>query len=272
VKHYLLDFSATLGAYEWPVAPHRVGHEYMFDGDATGKRFISLGFWKRPWETQKIEYPNEVGYFSAELFEPEKWKPSFPNLAFEQMDDSDAYWGAKIVTAFTNDTIRRIAAEGKYVRDEATRYVYETLIRRRDAIGKYWLNRITPLEEPQLQIAGDGYRLRFRDLAYERGHNDLAARTYRFWIETLDGDRVSDYRMASAPALDIIGLTQLVAKYPGGPPDKYGRTPMLRILVQSNQRGGEWALPSEVFIGRSQGNLNLQVLGWSHAPKKVSRS
>ena len=53
MKHYLIDFSATLGAYEWPMAPYRVGHEYMFDGAAMGKSLVTLGLWRRPWEVRR---------------------------------------------------------------------------------------------------------------------------------------------------------------------------------------------------------------------------
>src|SRR5688572_15548392 len=58
VKHYLLDFSATLGAYEWPLDPLRVGHEYMFDGAAMGKSLVTLGFWQGPWKKARVDYPN----------------------------------------------------------------------------------------------------------------------------------------------------------------------------------------------------------------------
>ena len=47
----------------------------------------------------------EVGYYQSKLFEPRRWKPNYPNLAFERMDEADAYWGAKIVTAFSDELI-----------------------------------------------------------------------------------------------------------------------------------------------------------------------
>ena len=267
VKHYLLDFSATLGAYEWPIDPLRVGHEYMFDAAAMGKSFVTLGFWRRPWRNARVEH-SEVGYFSADLFEPDKWKPSFPNIAFERMDDSDGYWGAKIVTAFTEDTLGKIAAEGAFLRPEVTRYVHETLRRRQEAIGKYWFNRVTPVEEIQLRGVGSATHLQFRDIGVERGYVRPASRSYRFWLETLDGRKVSDYSAASSTDLVIPGLSEAISKYFGGPTDKFGRTPVLRLLIQSNQEGGKWALPVEVVIGRVRGDFNLQALGWFHAPRK----
>jgi hypothetical protein len=265
VKHYLLDFSATLGAYEWPIDPLRVGHEYMFDGAAMGKSLVSLGIWRRPWKVPPKTFYNEIGYFSADLFEPDKWKPSFPNLAFEQMDDSDGYWGAKIVTAFSNDTIKKLSEAGDYQRREATLYVEDTLKKRRDAIGMYWLNRVTPLET--FVLAG-GNRLQFVDLGIDRGYASRGSRKYGYWIENLDGRRLTQPRASSEPELAIADLAQAVAKAPQQPADQYGRTPMVRVLIQTDNGRGDWALPVEVFIGRQTGNSNLQVLGWTHAPGK----
>ncbi len=258
VKHYMLDFSATLGAYEWPSAPYRVGHEYMFDGSAIGRSFLSLGLWRRPWEVSgKVAY-QEVGYFSSDLFDPEKWKPSFPNLAFEQMDDSDGYWGAKIVTAFTDELIRKLAEAGEYSRPEVTQYVETVLRQRRDAVGRYWLNRVTPLED----IALTGPLVQFRDLAVERKFADGPSREYRFHLENVNRQRLTADR--TAHLVDIPSLAQLVPQTPASSPDRYGRIPLLLVVIQSRKNEKEWALPVEVVLGRTQKNSDLQVLGWSH--------
>jgi hypothetical protein len=261
VKHYLIDFSATMGAYEWPSAPYRIGHEYMFDGAAIGKSFVSLGLWRRPWEVRGRVLHQEVGYFSSELFEPDKWKPSFPNLAFEKMDDGDGYWGAKIVTAFSDELVRKLAEAGEYSRPEVTQYVADVLLRRRDAVGKYWLNRVTPLED----VALDGSRLRFRDLATERGFADSGSRDYRFRVENLNRKRLTQDQVARS--VEIPSLGQLASQAVAQPPDRAGRTPLLRVLIQTRKDAKEWAMPLEVVLGRTSTNKDLQVLGWTHAAK-----
>jgi hypothetical protein len=265
VKHYLLDFSATLGAYEWPVAPYRVGHEYMFDGSAMGRSLLSLGFWRRPWEVHGVTPYREVGYFPDEQFKPDKWKPSFPNLAFENMDDADAYWGAKIVTAFSDDTILKLAQAGEYTNPEATRYVDVTLRHRRDAIGTYWFNRVTPLEEFTLVTNESGASILFRDLAIERGYADRNHREYTFWLTNSKGRTVFGKKTVEGTALQIPGLAEIAANTAKQPPDQYGRSLLLRLLIQSNQSNSKWALPAEVFIGYEENEPGLQVLGWSHA-------
>ncbi len=259
VKHHLIDFSATLGAYEWPSAPFRMGHEYMFDGAAMGRSLVTLGLWRRPWEVPgKIQH-QEVGYFTSELFDPAGWKPSFPNLAFERMDDADGYWGAKIVTAFSDDLIRGLAEAGEYQRPEVTKYVETTLRERRDAIGQFWLNRVTPLEDFMLSET----LLTFRDLGVERGYAPDAvarSRTYRYYAADLGGRRLTPDRVSRS--VEIAELPDLASKAVQPQTDRFGRTPLVKIVVQSGR-----AFPVEIVVGYTRENRDLQVLGWTHAPR-----
>jgi hypothetical protein len=254
VKHYLLDFGSALGSGDFVNGPYRVGHEYIFDGPAMGRAFLTLGVWRRPWEVHGQKGYPEVGYYQAELFEPHKWKPNYPNLAFERIDDGDAYWGTKIVTAFSDEVIHKLAQAGEYSRAEVTAYVADVLQRRRDIIGRYWFDRITPLEEFVL----DASRLRFRDLAAERGYADDNMRTYRFWIEG-----ANDRKPFRGQALELPNLPLRQ----GARPDRYGRTPLARLWIQSNRRAGGWALPVEVILGHNRNSASLEVLGWRHAAR-----
>jgi hypothetical protein len=270
VRHYLLDFGSTMGSGDFVNGPFRVGHEYIFDGSAMGRSFVTLGVWRRPWEVQgQIRY-QEVGFYQADLFDPATWKPNYPNLAFEQMDDSDAYWGAKIVTAFSDDAILHLAQAGEFTRAEVTQYVADVLTKRRDAIGRYWLSRVTPLEEFALIRDGANYRLSFRDLALERGYERVENHVCRYWLESPDGKRLTAVQDAPAGKryLDFEGDVLMKAGRPGLKPDRYGRTPCLRLLVQTRGRGNEQALPVEVILGYKDNQTQLEVLGWYHAPHR----
>ncbi len=269
VRHYLLDFGSTMGSGDFITGPYRVGHEYIFDGPAIGKSFVTLGAWRRPWDVQgRILYP-EVGYFQAELFDPATWKPNYPNLAFEQMDDADGYWGAKIVTAFTDDTILRLVQSGDYSRAEVTQYVTEVLKKRRDAIGSYWFGRVTPLEEFALSQAGSGYRLSFRDLALERGYARTENRSYRFCLENTDGKKLTA-EQDTQPGLRSLEFPEEVlskARQPNMKPDRFGRVPAVRLLIQAHGPGSARALPVEVILGHRGDRTQLEVLGWYHSPR-----
>jgi len=253
LRHYLVDFGSTLGSGDFVNGPYRVGHEYVFDGAAMGRTLVTFGIWRRPWETEgRITYP-EVGYYQPELFEPRKWKPNYPNLAFERMDEADAYWGAKIVTAFNDELIQQLAEAGEYSRPEVTAYIADALKRRRDIIGSYWLDRITPLEDFALQ----GDRLVFRDVAIERGYAKDDSRSYQLSV----GHGGATGFQGHSVHLPAFRLPERAA------PDRYGRVPVTAIRIQSRSRSGGWALPVEVFLGRNGDSAQLEVLGWRHAAR-----
>jgi hypothetical protein len=254
IRHYLMDFGSTMGSGDFVNGPYRIGHEYVFDGAAMGRTFLTLGIWRRPWEVEGRPGYAEVGYFQPEMFAPRKWKPNYPNLAFARMDDSDAYWGTKIVTAFTGQLIQQLAEAGEYSRPEVTAYLADTLRRRRDAIGSYWLDRITPLEDFVLQ---DG-RLVFRDIAIERGYASEDSREYRLQAGRAGAPTVFRGRSAQLPALK---LPDHVAA------DRYSRTPLVALRIQSKSRAGGWALPVEVVLGRNRDSTQLEVLGWRHGAR-----
>ena len=267
VKHYMLDFGSTMGSGDFIHGPYRVGHEYIYDGDATFHSLITLGFYRRPWEVGgKIIYP-EVGYYQAALFDPAKWKPNYPNLAFLRMDDSDAYWGAKIVTAYSNRMVRRLAEAGDYSRPELTRHIEDVMLSRRDAIGNYWLDRITPLEEFRLARRDSGAELRFRDLALERGYADEGVRSYRVRSTDADGKELAPVTVTRT-SHGAVGLPSAPSQRQGfAVLDRYGRSPSVRLLIQSNRRDGGWAFPVEVVLGHNGESSTLEILGWYHAPK-----
>jgi hypothetical protein len=177
------------------------------------------------------------------------------------MDESDGYWGAKVVTAFTDELIGKLAESGEYSRPEVTAYVAAVLRQRRDAVGRYWLNRVTPLED----ITLTGPLVQFRDLAVEHGFADGPSREYRFHVENANRKRLTEIR--SAHVVDIPSLTQLASQTPAQAADRFGRMPLLRLVIQSKKNEKEWSLPVEVILGRTQASNDLKVLGWTHAAK-----
>ena len=83
-------------------------------------------------------------------------------------------------------------------------------------------------------------------------------RTYRFWLEGVN-DRES-FR-GQAIELPNLPLRKSAA------PDRYGRTPLARLWIQSNRRAGGWALPVEVILKHNRNSASLEVLGWQHAAR-----
>ena len=80
----------------------------MYEGTPTWKALVTFGFWIQPW--QLIDYPDDlppsVGRVESKAFDPAQWKPEYPNPAFDNMRPDDAFWGARIVAAFSDEAIR----------------------------------------------------------------------------------------------------------------------------------------------------------------------
>jgi len=123
VHHHLVDFSSTLGSgsnRRRQIAPQdpRAGNEYIWAKRPALLSAVSLGLIDRPW--RKVTYPDlpEVGRFESDYFQPQDWRPEYPNPAFERMQSSDAFWAARLVAAFSDEMVRAAVEEGRYDRPE----------------------------------------------------------------------------------------------------------------------------------------------------------
>jgi hypothetical protein len=155
VKHYMFDFGSTLGSGTVFAQRHRSGHEYIFEQKPGWLSLATLGLYVRPWMT--VDYPRvprSVGRIEAERFDPLNWKPEYPNPAFDNMRPDDAFWGARIVSKFSDESIRAIVEKAKYSDPAATEYLTRTLIARRDKVVAAWINQVCPIVEPRLSPDG----------------------------------------------------------------------------------------------------------------------
>jgi hypothetical protein len=163
VRHHLIDFSSSLGSGSnelREIAPQnpRAGNEYIIEFGPALRSLFTLGIWDRPWRA--VRYPQHpgVGNFEADFFQPEAWRPEYPNPAFERMDDEDAFWAASIVHAFTDDLVRAAVATGDLGDAASERYLADTLIRRRNKIVAYYFARVNPLAGFAVEGAGLAFR------------------------------------------------------------------------------------------------------------------
>ena len=154
LRHYLIDFGSTLGSGSTRAQGTRAGNEYIWEARPTFRTILTLGFYVRPW--LKVDYPDlpAVGRFEADFFNPERWKPEYPNVAFDNARADDLFWGAKCVMAFSDETILEVARTAEYTDPEATAYVAQTLITRRNKIGQLWLNVVLPVDDFELSADG----------------------------------------------------------------------------------------------------------------------
>jgi hypothetical protein len=166
VRHYLIDFGSAFGSDGDIIKDARFGNDYQIP--ATGRILRSLfafGLHSPDWE--RADYPKlkAVGRIESRVFDPEKWKPNYPNPAFLHRRPDDEYWAAKIVLAFADEDIRALVETGEYSDPRVVDYLTSTLAERRDKIGQNYLAKVLPLDFFRVQ---DG-ELLFEDLGVKYG-------------------------------------------------------------------------------------------------------
>jgi hypothetical protein len=164
IKHHLIDFGSCLGSGSVRVQSRRAGNEYMIEWAPILKSALTFGLWDRSW--RYIDYPDYpgIGRFEGDAFQPELWKPEYPNPAFERMLSEDAFWACRTIARFDDQMIAAITRTGKLRSAEAERYLIETLIKRRDKILRYYLTRLNPLDEFEVREEERGQTLLFKNL------------------------------------------------------------------------------------------------------------
>jgi hypothetical protein len=151
----MFDFGSILGSGTVFAQRHRSGNEYIFEQKPGWATLFTLGLYVRPWMT--ITYPHvpkSVGRLEAERFDPLKWKPEYPNVAFDNMRPDDAFWAARIVSKFPDEAIRAVVEKAAYSDPAATDYMTKTIIARRDKVVAAWINQVCPIVDAALSSDG----------------------------------------------------------------------------------------------------------------------
>jgi hypothetical protein len=165
IKHYQIDFGSTLGASAVGPRILRSGNAYFFDLPFAATQLFTLGLAPRRWQVSRDPYYPELGEFGYTTFDPRRWKPIYPNLAFLDALPGDLYWAAKKVMAFTDQDIRAIVGTGEYGDAKASEWLIRALIARRDKIGADFFRDVLPLERFRFENGA----LEFEDLAVAFG-------------------------------------------------------------------------------------------------------
>lgn len=247
VRHHLIDFTGALGAAgRGPV--QRYGHEYTLDFPAIGARIFTLGLHENAW--RRLTRPAglaEIGYFESDVFEPYEFDPIQHNTAFDNMTDRDAYWAAKIISAFSDEHIAAAVHEGRYRDPAAAAYMTATLAARRDEIARAVFDRVAPLDFFQ----ADGNVVRFRDLGAERGVYGERGVKYRArcaavtadrgpaaWSPWVESTRSTIFDLGQSPAAETLAAAP-VARYP-----------FVAVECQVD-RGAGWSAPVTAYVARA---------------------
>ena len=233
LKHYFLDFGESMDGHGAEKNRREDGFENFIDWEMQTRAMFSFGLWKRPWEdVQVTEWPS-IGAFTSRPFDPFAWREAYPYWPFAEMDLSDGYWGAKLVMRFSRPMVEAIVAEGKLTDPRAARYLVDTLLARRDAIGRAYFEAVSPLDD--FELTRD--QLCMNDLSVRNGF--AASGT----VEWLDGSSVTMERALPATGRLCVALP---------------KTDAYTVYRMRVRRGSDRHLPLELHF---KGGENARILG-----------
>ncbi len=154
LQHHLIDFGSTLGSGSVTAQKPRAGNEYLWEGRPTFLTMLTLGFYVRPWI--KVKYPDipAVGNVESDFFEPENWKPEYPNPAFLNTRPDDTFWAARRVAAISEDAIKAVVHAARYSDPAAETYLDDVISGRRAKVIAYWLTDVNPLVDFTMDATG----------------------------------------------------------------------------------------------------------------------
>ena len=147
VRHHLIDFNAILGAGAIGPRAAQTGSEYYVDFRTMGGEAATLGLLPFAWEASVDPHLPSAGYVEADTFNPARWRPDYPNPAFDQRTERDIRWGARIVSGFTDAHIHAVVDAAHYTDPRAAEYIARVLIERRDKLVHRWLDPAAPPPE-----------------------------------------------------------------------------------------------------------------------------
>lgn len=197
IRHYFFDFGCAFGsATDYTEGVQQDG-EYLVEVGRTLASIFTLGLYRRPfqddahrdeWTRLRTEHP-ALGAIPAESFDPDTFRTNRKVPAFMRLTARDAYWGAKLVTAFTDDDIAALVATARLAQDDAD-YLERALRVRRDIIGRRYLRAVTAVEDPAL--SSDGTALCFEDRAIARRYASPVEIAYQLRVTDGQGGSLGE--------------------------------------------------------------------------------
>jgi len=240
IRHYLFDFTATLGSGINGPKGVWEGRDRIFGQSAAIRNFSALGLYTPAWMRAKYPGLPAVGAFDSLTFEPEKWSSVYDVAPFANGLPDDAFWAARQVAAFTDDDIRNIVQVAQYSDPKAERWIADSLIERRNRIERTYFATVLPLDD----IAVRGAELTFVDLAVQ--HQIVAPRGYRVdWLT---------YDNTAAKPSAVLGTTGQGQPVPAAAVNApAGSYVLARIMAE----GGAPGMAVSVYLRRETAGLRV---------------
>jgi hypothetical protein len=247
VRHHLLDFGSTLGSGSVTAQSTRAGNEFLWERRPTFITMLTFGFYVRPWI--KVPYPDipAVGRIEADYFQPDEWKPEYPNAAFYNARPEDKFWAARIIAAVPPQAVGALVETARFTDPQATRYLTDVILERRRKILVAYLNGTNPVVNPALSPSGE---LTFENAA-ESAAVAAAGGRYTIKWSALDNN---------TGALTAAGEAQTVTEGRAQAPASLLSSPAAFIAAEirgSHPDHPAWSQPLMVYFRRAGGGWTL---------------
>lgn len=253
IRHYMFDFGSIMGSGSTVAQVPRAGNEYILEWGPALKTLATLGLYVRPWIT--VDYwqdARSVGRFESDFFDPVKWRPEYPNPAFDNMRADDAFWAAGLVARFDDRTIEAIVDKARYSEPGAARHIASTLGARRDKVLRAWLTGVNPVAAPRL--GADGV-LVFENAAVSAGIASAPAAYELTWsqFDNVTGSTVGPREQA-----------RVNGPLAAAPPQLLERGDFVRVEIRTEHPDYPvWRLPVTMTFRRNQ--TGWQAVGLDRA-------
>jgi len=255
IKHFLLDFGSNLGSGSTNFQEPRAGNEYYWQPGQIIRGIASLGIYQRGWmKVRYQEYPS-IGRYESDFFDPAKWKPEYPNPAFDRMDAADAFWGAKLVSNFTDEMIDAIVSTARLSDPKAEAYLIETIKKRRDKCVHWWISRTNPLDEFKIGTSSNpGPTLTFENAAIRTGAASPKAAYAVTWYRL---DNLGNQEEAVGEQLRLAGPEAAIPEGSWGPEDDAGYRYSVARISSFHPDFPNWQEPVVVSLRRRGEKLEI---------------
>lgn len=259
VKHYLLNFSGTLGSgVAHPQLPE-AGREGATDLAQMGKLLGSLGIYNRPWEQNPDTQFQSVGNFTAKNFRPDHYKYGQQNPAFGNATNRDNFWGTKLVMSFTPKQIREVVEQGRYAHPEVTEYLIQTLLERQKIVGQTFWHDVNTLDNFKINENSRAEPvLLFTDLAVKAGIEQESKSEYRFSVHQNGAAIIANRSLNDSTLINLSTLVQESKSKPGQiDKEIYWE---IKLQIRRSQTG-KWIKPVRVYLAKEENDMTFNLQG-----------
>jgi hypothetical protein len=205
---------------------------------------FTFGVISRPWHDPQYGPTGPIlAYWSVERFEPDRWRPGYPNPAMGRATEHDNAWMARIIAHFTEAHVSAALDASRVSNAFVRREIMRILMGRRAKLLKRWYRYLSPLSHPTIVQSEKSTQLCLRDLARMAEVVPEKGRQYRAraWVGTSLAARTIEKVYTAESQQACVRLPKLVAK-------KGQQAAYLIVDISAHTPGYDTGAPARVHL------------------------